>query len=255
MDKSRAKNDVLISIVIPVFNAENFLLDTIKTLTNQTYQKWEAIFVDDCSKDNSVKIIESVKDKRIKLIRQNKNSGTASARNAGIMAAKGNFLCFIDADDAWDKKKLEKQLLFMQEKQCAFSFTGYEFANRSLKPTGKKVFVPQKIDYKKALKNTIIFVGTVMINLEKITKEDILMPNVKSEDTATWWKILKKVDYAYGLNEILSLYRRSNNTKSANKINAIKQTWELYRKIEKLNIFKSLYYFCCYAFNATRRRI
>ena len=81
------------------------------------------------------------------------------------------------------------------------------------------------------------------------------MPNVPSEDTATWWKILKKIKYAYGIPKVYMYYRRSDGTLSANKKTAIKRTWNLYRKVEKFNVAKSFYYFCFYAFNAVRRRI
>ena len=120
---------------------------------------------------------------------------------------------------------------------------------------GKKVYVPQKINYKEALKNTTIWTSTVMFDMEKLKKEDIFMPNVKSEDSATWWKILKKIDYAYGLNEVLSYYRRSSGSLSSNKLIAIKRIWNLYRNVEHLNIFYSFYNFCFWAFNAVRRRI
>ena len=94
-----------------------------------------------------------------------------------------------------------------------------------------------------------------MFNMSLLNKNDIMMPNVKSEDTATWWKVLKKVDYAYSINEILSYYRRSKNTSSSNKVKAVKQTWNLYRNVEKFNVVKSFYYFSWYIFNAIRRRI
>ena len=94
-----------------------------------------------------------------------------------------------------------------------------------------------------------------MFDTEKLTKEDLYMIDVKSEDTATWWKILKKIDYAYGLNEILSYYRRTKGTLSANKFEAIKRIWNLYRNVEKLNLFMSIHCFIHYAFNAVRRRI
>ena len=95
-----------------------------------------------------------------------------------------------------------------------------------------------------------------MLDMEKLTKYEIYMPDVRrGQDTATWWKILKKVDFAYGLNEILSYYRRTSDTLSSNKIKALKRTWYLYRNVEKLNIFKSSYYFCWYCFNAVKRRI
>lgn len=247
----------LVSIVVPVYNAEKFLEDTINTVLNQTYENWELIFVDDCSADNSVNIIrKSMKrDKRIKLICNKVNSKAAISRNKGIEAAKGKYICFLDADDIWSRKKIENQLKFMKSKDCAFSFTNYEFANEKGEPNGKKVTVPPKMNYRHALGNTTIWTCTVMLDVSKLKKDDIYMPNVPSEDTACWWKILKKIDYAYGLNENLSFYRRTSGTLSSNKFVAIKRIWYLYRKVEKINIFMSLYFFVLYAFNAVKRRI
>ena len=251
------KKEELVSIVVPVYNAEKFLKDTIQTVLEQTYPNWELLLVDDCSNDNSVGIIkEYVKDdKRIRLLKNEKNSGAALTRNHGIKEAKGTYLCFLDADDLWEKEKLEKQLKFMKENHCAFSFTSYEFADSNGIPNGKKVKVPRTINYKQALKNTTIFTSTVMFDLNKLAKEDIYMPDVKSEDTATWWKILKKLSYAYGINNIVVLYRRSENTLSSNKIKALKRTWNLYRNVEELTFLTSIYNFSWYCFNALKRRV
>lgn len=247
----------LVSIVVPVYNSEKFILDTIDTVEKQSYKNWELIFVDDCSKDNSTKIIkERIKDdKKIKLIELKKNSGAANARNVGIDESKGSYIAFLDSDDLWKKEKLENQLAFIKENGCAFSFTGYEFADEYGLGNGKVVKVPFKMNYKKALKNTTIFTSTVIFDLKKISKDKIKFENIKSEDTATWWKILKNGYMAYGLNENLSYYRRTSGTLSSNKFEAIKRTWNLYRTQEKLNIFYSFYNFCFYAFNAVRRRI
>lgn len=248
----------LISIIVPVYNAEKFLDDTINSVINQTYSNWELILINDCSNDNSIEIIKKYKkrDKRIILINNENNLKAAMSRNKGIEVSNGNFLCFIDADDLWDNKKLEKQIKFMNDNNCAFSFTGYEFADETGKPNGKKVYIPEKISYKQALKNTTIWTSTVMFDMSKLSKEDIYMPNVaRGQDTATWWKVLKKVDYAYGLNEILSYYRRSSGTLSSNKLIALKRTWNLYRNVEKMNLISSMYYFAFYCFNAIRRRI
>ena len=247
----------LVSIVVPVYKAEQFLKDTIKTVEEQTYTDWELIFVNDCSPDNSVEIIEGAMKQniKIKLINLEKNSGAAIARNTGIEEAKGQYIAFLDADDLWDKEKLEKQVNFMKENNCAFSFTGYEFADENGIGNGKIVNVPKKMNYRQALKNTTISTITVMFDINILRKELIKMPNIKSEDTATWWKILKSGYIAYGLNENLSYYRRTEGTLSSNKIEAIKRIWYLYRKQEKLNIVYSLYNFCFYAINAVRRRI
>ena len=247
----------LVSIVVPVYNSEKFILDTINTVEKQSYKNWELIFVDDCSKDNSTKIIkERIKNNnKIKLIELKKNSGAATARNVGIDESKGSYIAFLDSDDLWKKEKLENQLAFIKENGCAFSFTGYEFADEYGLGNGKVVKVPFKMNYKKALKNTTIFTSTVMFDLEKISKDRIKFENIKSEDTATWWKVLKSGYVAYGLNENLTYYRRTSGTLSSNKFEAIKRIWNLYRKQEKLNIFVSFYNFCFYAFNAVRRRV
>lgn len=246
----------LVSIIVPVYNAERFLEDTIKTVENQSYENWELLLVNDCSKDNSKEIAKKYLSKKIKWIDMDKNSGAALTRNKGIEESSGEFLCFLDADDLWDEDKLKKQIEFMRNNKCEFSFTGYEFADENGKSIGKKVFVPEKINYKQALKNTTIWTSTVMLDMTKLTKEDVYMPNVRrGQDTATWWKILKKIDYAYGLNENLSYYRRTDESLSANKITALKRTWNLYRKVEKLGLISSCYNFCWYCFNAIKRRI
>lgn len=247
----------LISIIVPVYNAERFLDQTINTVLDQTYKNWELILVDDKSTDSSVEIINKYidKNKNIKLIQNKENSGAAVSRNNGIEVANGRYIAFLDADDLWKKDKLEKQIKFMKEKKCAFSFTGYEFANEDGIGNGKKVIVPEQINYKQALKNTTISTITVMFDLELINRELIKMPNIKSEDTACWWKILRNGYNAYGLNEILSFYRRSKKTQSSNKLKAVKHTWEIYRKQEKLSLLESIYFFFFYVINAIRRRI
>ena len=249
-------NEDLVSIIVPVYNAEKYIQDTIKTVEDQTYKNWELILVNDCSTDKSEELIKSQIDEKIKLINLEKNSGAAIARNTGIKNARGKYIAFLDADDLWSKHKLEKQIKFMQKNNYDFTFTGYEFADENGKGNGKIVSVPSKINYKQALKNTTISTITVIFNVQRLGKKLISMPNIrKGQDTATWWKVLRSGVTAYGLNESLSLYRRSSNTLSSNKIKALKRTWNLYRKVENLSIIKAIYNFCWYSFNAIKRRI
>ena len=247
----------LISIVVPVYQVERFIAETIRSVQEQSYENWELFLVDDCSKDRGCAIIEeeAAKDSRIHLIRQETNQGAAAARNCGVRHAKGRYLCFLDSDDLWESDKLSSELLFMQEKQAGFVFTGYEFADEDGKGLGKIVRVPEQITYSEALKNTTIFTSTVMIDREKIKDEDIFMPTIASEDTATWWHLLKTYGKAYGLDRNLVKYRRSANTLSSNKVMAIKRIWQLYRKQERLNVFYSAYCMCFWALRAVLRRV
>lgn len=247
----------LVSIVVPVYQVERFIQETIEAVQKQTYKNWELLLVDDCSKDRSCALIEekAAKDDRIRLIRQETNQGAAVARNCGIRHAKGRYLCFLDSDDLWEHDKLECELQFMKEKQAEFVFTGYEFADEYGKGLGKIVRVPEEISYAKALKNTTIFTSTVMIDRSKVKDEDIFMPKIASEDTATWWHLLKVYGKAYGLDKNLVKYRRSANTLSSNKVEAIKRIWRLYRKQEKLNVIYSAYCMCFWALRAVLRRV
>lgn len=244
----------LVSIVIPVYNAEKCISDTIASIRSQSYTNWEIILVDDGSTDRSLEIMKNIEGDNI-IVLEGKGGSAALARNIGIEAAKGRFIAFLDADDLWDPKKLEKQLSFMESNDAAFSFTGYEFADEYGVSVKKIVQVPKTITYKQALKNTTIFTSTVIFDMSKLTKDQIYMPNVKSEDTATWWRVLKSGITGYGLNEGLTLYRRSAGTLSSDKIEALRRIWNLYRNVEGLSVPYSAWCFCFWALRAVIRRI
>lgn len=249
----------MISIVVPVYNAESYIKKTIEMVRIQTYTDWELILVDDASTDKSVKVIEEElalqPDERIRLVKKEKNAGAANARNAGVDLAAGRYLAYLDADDVWMADKLEKELQFMQDREVGFVFTGYEFGDEEANGTGKIVHVPEQLTYRQALSRTVIFTTTVLFDTEVIPKELIRMPDVKSEDTATWWQILRSGYTAYGMDEVTAIYRRPASSLSSNKFEAMKRIWNLYRRVEKLGFFVSCYYFCFWAIRATLRRI
>ena len=249
----------VVSIVTPVYNVEKFIEETMDSVRAQTFQDWELLLVEDGSKDHTADIIsaylERTQEHRIQLILMEQNGGAARARNRGVKEAKGRYVAYLDADDLWEPEKLEHQLTLMQEKGAAFSFTGYEFADENGKGLGKIVKVPETIDYKEALKNTTIFTSTVMFDLRQLTKEELEMPQIKSEDTALWWRVLRTGHLAYGLNENLVKYRRAGKSLSSNKLEALRRIWNLYRKAEGMSIPSSAWHFCFWAIRAVKRRI
>ncbi|MHB8130635.1 MAG: glycosyltransferase family 2 protein, partial [Mobilitalea sp.] len=108
----------LVSIIVPMFNAEKVVSVTIRSVQAQTYNNWEMIVCDNCSTDNSRNIIEDfiLQDKRIRLIKSDYNSGgPARPRNTGIRNANGKYLAFLDTDDIWIPEKLEKEVNFLNE--------------------------------------------------------------------------------------------------------------------------------------------
>lgn len=245
----------MISIIVPVYNAEKFIRETVQSVLDQTYKDFELLLVDDCSKDRSVEVIESIEDERVVLLRQEHNAGAYAARNRGLKEAKGRYIAFLDSDDCWEPCKLEHELAFMECENAGFVFTGYEFADENCKGTGKIVRVPHTITFKQALSNTTIFTSTVLIDREKIPDELIEMPCIASEDTATWWRILKAGHVGYGLDENLVRYRRSSNSLSANKFVALKRIWGLYREIAGLSVISSAMHFVGWAVRAVLRRV
>ena len=245
-----------VSIIIPVYNEEKWIRQTIENLKEQTYKKYEIILIDDGSTDKSKQIIlEYTDDENIRLISLEKNVGPAIARNEGLKIATGRFICFQDADDLWDKHKLEKQINFMKKNDCAFSYTAFKYLNDNKLKKDKIVNVPLVLDYKKALKDTRILTTSVMLDRNKINKELLQMPNVPAEDVATWWNILKNGFLAYGLDEVLVYYHITSNRLTSNKFKSAKNRWNVYRKVEGFNILQSLYYFSFYIFNAIRKRL
>lgn len=241
-----------VSVIIPVYNSSKYLFQCIDSVINQDYNNLEIIIIDDSSSDDSLSIINSFKDKRIKIVKLKKNRGVSYARNKGIDLATGDYICFIDSDDYWYKDKVSKQVKFMKDNDYKFTYGSYLYMKNNHTHVAK---VPKKITYKEALGNTTIFTSTVMFDMNYFKKKHIYMPDIiLGQDTACWWKILKGGVTAYGMSDILSVYRISEYSLSSNKLRALKRTWNLY-KLEDISYLKKIYYFICYLFNAIIRRI
>ncbi|PIE50797.1 MAG: glycosyl transferase [Flavobacteriales bacterium] len=246
----------LVSIITPSYNSSDFIEDTINAVLSQTYQNWEMIIVDDCSTDHSVEIIQKyiAQDTRIKLVQNQENKGAAEARNKALSLVKGRFIAFLDSDDLWLPHKLEEQLAFMKKHHYPISFTAYRLIDEQGKDMQKSVQTIPFVDYNGYMKNTIIGMSTSMIDRNIV--EPFKFINLRTrQDTYLWISLLKKGYKAYGLNQVLAIYRVRENSISANKFQAARRVWHLYYGLEKLNFFRAFYYFCHYAYNAFKKRI
>ena len=246
----------LVSIITPCYNSEKFIEECITSVLNQSYQNWEMLIVDDNSSDNSSILIKSYskQDDRIKPIFLNDNLGPAMARNKAISIAKGKYIAFLDSDDIWLPKKLEIQINFMKKNNCSFVFSSYSVISDNKNKSKYTINAPERISYKMYLKNTIIGCLTVIIDKTKFKK--IEMPNLRSShDMALWLNLLKQEEFAYGIAQDLAVYRVHKSSNTSNKLRAIYDVWNVYRKHEKLDFFSSLYNFVFYAINALIKRI
>ncbi|BBA52809.1 putative glycosyltransferase [Fusobacterium varium] len=235
----------LVSIITPVYNAEEFLEETILSVLNQEYVNWELILIDDCSSDKSNEIIEQYlkKDKRIKYLKNKKNSGPAITRNNGINISKGNYIAFLDSDDLWYKDKLKNQINFMLEKDLKISHGNYYFCNLKGKIL-KKIRTDIEINYKKLLLGNQFKTMTMVIKREILTQK--LFPDIKHEDYAFFLNILNQRNISVRNENYDSLCRIGRKSVSSNKLKSALWTWRIYRQYEKLSLIKSSYYFINY---------
>lgn len=237
----------LVSVITPVFNCSRFIGKSIESVQAQTHVDWELICVDDGSTDGSGEIVQSYaeRDSRIRLIRLDVNSGAAVARNAGLESASGRYIAFLDSDDLWLPLKLEIQLDFMQKNNVAFSFSAYARIDEENKVICT-VGVPPQASYRELLKTSVIGCLTAVYDSAFFGKVPMPLTR-KRQDFALWLQLLKRVDIACGIPEVLALYRVRPGSMSANKLDAARYTWNIYRKVEGLGFWLSCYYFYNYA--------
>lgn len=232
----------LVSIIMPSYNTDKFIKQSIESVIKQTYENWELIIVDDCSTDNTDQVVLSIQDERIIYLKNEVNSGAAVSRNRALREAKGRWIAFLDSDDLWMPDKLEKQIAFMENNGYHFSYTNYEEMDEDGKLTGVKVTGPKKIT-KTGMYNycwpgclTVMYDAQI-IGLIQI--EDIK----KNNDYAMWLKICKKAN-CYLLDACLAKYRRGRvGSVSSNNIKTL--IWwhfKLFRYAEKLNTICSFIY-------------
>ncbi len=239
--------DGLVSIIIPVYNAGEFLISTVESILRQTYDNYEIIMVDDKSTDNSKEIIKSYDDKfdNVRPLYLEENAGVSNARNEGIKNARGRYLAFLDSDDMWEDDKLERQLEFMKRNNYHFTYTGYSFVDDMGNSLNSVVIPKARVDYNELLKTNVIPCLTVIIDRYYI--DDIVMPSIRHEDYACWLSILKRGHEAHALREPLARYRTRANSLSGNKLKAASWTWNILRNVEKLPLHTAIYYFMIYA--------
>ena len=246
----------LVSVIMPSYNAEKYIAESIESVLHQTYANWQLVITDDCSTDRTPEIVEKYRkqDPRIDFAIAKQHSGIAATRNLCLSRAKGRFVAFLDNDDLWLPNKLKMQVRFMLDNGCAFSYSDYELLNEDGSPKGKTIKTAGVINYNRYLRNTIIGSGTIM--LDRNQTGSLVMPdNATSDDMALWCKILKDGHNAHPIKEVLMKYRVRNNSASANKWKAAKDVWRVYRQQEKLPFFKASACFVCYAFNAIIKRL
>lgn len=246
----------LVSIIMPSWNTENYIAESIQSVINQTYENWELIIVDDCSTDNTDEVVKAFDDQRIKYLKNEKNSGAALTRNRALKEAKGEWIAFLDSDDLWVPKKLEHQINFMKEKGCNLSFTEYEKIDEESKPLNIYVSGPDKVNKRKMYNYDYIGQLTMMYSTKEfglIQIKDIK----KNNDYALRLQLYKKPNIcAYLLKENLAKYRVRKVSISHDKFKRkFKSHYDLFHMCDEKPVIVASWYACWNMFYGVLKKI
>lgn len=234
----------LVSIITPNWNCAKYISETVRSVQAQTYRNWEMIIVDDCSTDNSELVVKPYcdMDSRIRLLKNERNSGAAVSRNYALREAKGRWIAFLDSDDLWTPDKLEKQLEFMTRNGYHFSYTEYREIDDNSAETGVLITGPKKVSKLGMFAFCWLGCLTVMYDREHVGLvqiEDIK----KNNDYAMWLKVCRKAK-CYMLKEPLALYRRGRkgSISTHGYGTMIRWHYRLWHEAERMNPLASLFW-------------
>ena len=249
--------DPLVSVVIPSYNSERYIRQTLASVQNQTFGDWELIVVDDCSTDASPAIIEehARQDERIRLIRLARNAGCpAIPRNVGVQSARGAYVAFLDADDLWHPQKLATQIGFMRERGVRFTSTGmHSFRTEtgiflSLASPAEVSNAVMEIDHRRLLRKNVIPTSSVVAERAILASHPFIEdPRYKAiEDYHCWLTIHQhEIGCSYKFISPLVLYRLAESSISKSKAAMFRKNYMLYSEYriggESLGMRKFLY--------------
>lgn len=244
----------LVSVIMPAYNAQEYIEKAIRSVLDQTVADLELLVLDDGSTDNTCEIVEalSAQDSRIVLIRNERNLGVARTRNRGLEQFQGRYVAFLDSDDVWHPEKLETQLARMQETGAYLVYSSYAIVDGAGGKVSADYLVPEKVSYKQLLKENLIGCSTVVLSSE-IAKKFRFNPEYYHEDYVLWLQILKEKYVVAGCKAVLVDWRYVEDSRSYDKLNSAKKRWNIYRRLLKLSVFKSAGLFCSYAWAGLRK--
>ena len=233
--------EVKVEIILPNYNSEAYLDETINSIINQTFKNWKLTIVDGNSNDETQKILQNyIRHPNINVIRLKKYKRTGFCRNLAMRSSNLDYVAFIDSDDIWDREKLSKQLDFMIKNDYHFTYTNYlPFKSEKKQQDLKEIKSENIFTYEKFIRNTSIATSTMIIKKSSIG--NVKFSNTKiCEDYFFKCQILKKVTYAYCLPKNLMRYRIRKDSLQSNKIRNLYWIWYINKNYNKMNFLNNL---------------
>ena len=234
----------MVSIIIPTYNVENYIDETVQSVIDQTFTDWELLVIDDCSTDDTYTLLQqwANRDPRVRIFQTPQNSGSGVARNIGIEQAKGRYIAFLDGDDWWYPQKLEVILDFMRLGNYEFVCSWYEYADSNLhsyyieKPRDKQ-------DFRYMTSGNNVGTPGVVYDTQRIGK--VYMPDFRrGQDWGLWLRLLQKVDYLHVCPQPLFKYRLNNDSVTRNKRRMIEAVINVYQNELGYSAPKAWLVFC-----------
>jgi glycosyltransferase involved in cell wall biosynthesis len=243
----------LVSIIMPAYNASQYIAESIQSVLSQTYSEFELIIINDASTDNTFDIAHSfeLESERVFLISLTKNLGVSESRNIGLKCASGRFVAFLDADDLWYPNKLHIQIDFMCKADVLVSCSSYDVIQDDGTYVGTRI-AKKNISYNDML--TTNYIGMLTGVYDRNAIKPIFMKNIGHEDYVFWLEILQASLGAKGIEMPLAKYRLTKNSLSSNFIKSASWQWVIYRDQLNFSMVTSVFYFILYVFNAIKKR-
>ncbi len=246
--------DPTVSVVMPAYNAERFIEESIRSVIGQTYEDWELLVIDDCSSDSTRAIIKKLatEDGRIKLIENARNIGVADTRNKGFDLCKGSYVALLDSDDVWLSDKLERQVILAKETGADIIYCSYKMIDEHGVTVCDDFIVSETVDFESCLIKSEISCSTALLS-KKIIDNYRFNRAYYHEDLVLWLQLLRDGYTAKGIPEVLVSYRLLDNGRSSKKVRSALNRWRIYRKYLKLPLLKSIKSITKYAFLGVKK--
>lgn len=245
-----------VSVVMPTFNSASYVCESINSILAQSYGDWEAIVVDDGSRDGTPDLIKRryEHEDRVIVHALQINQGAAAARNIGIEAARGRFIAFLDSDDLWRPNKLAIQVPLLEETDACLIYSQYDVIRGPCPTVIRTVLAPELLTYDDLLKGDPIGCLTAIFDTDKTGK--VYMPNIRMrQDWGLWMRLLRNGGYGFGVQQTLATLRIHSQSLSANKLRAMYYNYLLLRTEGQLGSIGALWGAGTHAFGAIARRV
>lgn len=245
------KNQVspLVSVVMPVYNAQAYLAEAIESVQTQTVSDWELLVIDDGSSDESVQIARSFaqQDDRIRLMENEENMGVACTRNRGFAMCTGRYVALLDSDDYWKPQMLEKMIARAEQTGADILYCSYEIVDEQGRKLCNDFLVPEQTDFQQSIVRSVITCSSVLLAGD-LARQIRFPTDVYHEDIALWFRLLKEGTVARGVPEVLSAYRQRADSRSARKVVSAFRRWPIYRRHLGLSVWQSLWALARYGY-------